>query len=352
MTGGYTITLHNPSDDSDAEIAEWTEFSNAIQAEAMPDDPPSSVEQNIAVTRSFPPRYRRWSFRARDAQGRLAGVGGTNIDPDHDDNPDLLFVNVSIAADHRRNGLGGQLLARLVEVAQSEKRPRLVGSTNDRLPGGADLARSLGAEVKQQVHTNRLLIADVDRAEMERWVAEGPKRGESYELIGFDGPAPDEWLDKWIDIVLVMNTAPRDDLAMNDFTLTPEQVREREQVMAAAGYEHWALITRHVDSGEWAGFHNVDWDPNQPDTVFVDSTGVRPEHRGHALGKWLKAAMTLRIMDERPNVTDIRTGNADSNDAMLGINHAMGYKPFIAQTVWEVSTDQAAGWLQQRGLLT
>src|SRR5207247_7329511 len=105
---------------------------------------------------------------------------------------------------------------------------------------------------------------------------------------------------------------------------------------------------RHVGTGEWAGFHSVEWDPSQPAIVFVDSTGVRPEHRGHALGKWLKAAMTLRIMDERPQVTEIRTGNADSNDAMLGINRAMGYKPFIDQTTWELSTAAAEAWLIAR----
>lgn len=47
--------------------------------------------------------------------------------------------------------------------------------------------------------------------------------------------------------------------------------------------------------------------------------------------------MSLRIMDDRPTVLDIRTGNADSNDAMMGINRAMGYVPLMATTTWELA---------------
>jgi mycothiol synthase len=60
--------------------------------------------------------------------------------------------------------------------------------------------------------------------------------------------------------------------------------------------------------------------------------------------------MTLRIMDERSQVTSIRTGNADSNDAMLGINKEMGYVPFISQTTWEIATTDAEKWLADRGV--
>ena len=73
-----------------------------------------------------------------------------------------------------------------------------------------------------------------------------------------------------------------------------------------------------------------------------------PEHRGHALGKWLKADMTLRVIRDWPEVTHIRTGNADSNDAMLGINHAMGYRPLIATTTWELPVERASAWVEAR----
>jgi len=347
--GNYRYTLQNPLEYTDEEIAQSVDLTNAIQAEALPEDPPVVLEQAIAQFRNMPKRLRRTSVRAWSPDGELIGSTGIRIDPDHDDNPDLLFGNVTVRADHRRQGVGTQLLAYFVALAKKEDRTRLVGDTNGRLPG-AEFAELIGAEIKQAVHMNHLPIASVDVEKMKQWVADGPVRAADYEIFGWDGNVPEEHMENFLDAVLVMNTAPRDDLEMNDFTITADQVREQEKVANAVGVIPWQLIARRKSDGAWAGIHDVSWNPEEPDTVYVGATGVRPEHRGHALGKWLKAVMTLRVIEERPNVTSIRTGNADSNDAMLGINKEMGYVPFISQTVWEISTADAEQWLKSRGV--
>lgn len=345
----YSITLHDPLADSDEEIAEQVALSNEAHAEVLPEDPPTPVDRAIAVHRAAPEGHRRWSFRARDGEGRLSATAGTSFNPNHDDNPDVLWVAVNVSAGHRRRGLGSRLLSELVSVARQEGRARLLSTTNERVPAGAAFAREVGAEPKQRFHINHLPLDSVDRPVLEQWVAEGPQRASDYELIGWDGPVPDEHMDDWLDLVPVMNTAPLDDLDLDDFTITEELVREGERLRAAAGAWRWTLIARHRD-GTWAGIHDVMYNPATPKVAWVGMTGVRPEHRGHALGKWLKAAMTLRVLDERPQVTEIRTGNADSNDAMLGINKAMGYRPLIAQTTWELPVDAAEASLRERVL--
>ena len=347
----FTITQHDPKQDTDEEIAERVRLEGEMLREVLPDDPPPSVEQAIAATRARPERHHRYLFRVRDDEGRLVGLAGTTIDPDDTDNPDILWCGLTMLRDLRRQGVGTRLLAELVRVAEQEGRTRLVGVTTEGRPGGAEFATALGATSKQAQHLNHLPIADVDGPLLERWVEEAATRAADYELIGWDGPVSDDDLDRWIDLVLVMNTMPRDDLEMNDFTLTANEVREGEQVAAAAGIDTWTLVARHRATGEWAGFHDVGWSAADAQVVWVDSTGVRPEHRGHALGKWLKAAMTLRVLDERPGVTSIRTGNADSNDAMLGINAAMGYRPLIGQTTWELPVAEARRWLEGRGVV-
>jgi mycothiol synthase len=349
MGNNYTFTLHDPLKYTDEEIAQAVEYSNAIQFEALPDDPPTPLELAIASYRNAPDRLRRTSVRAWSPDGELVGSTGLRVDPDHDDNPDLAFGSVTVRADHRRNGVGTQLLAYFVALAKQENRTRLVGDTNGRLPG-AEFAEVIGAEVKQATHMNHLPIASVDVEKMQRWVKDGPVRAEDYEIFGWDGDVPEEHMEDFLAAVLVMNTAPRDDLQMNDFTITAEEVREQEKVANAVGTEAWQLIARRKSDGAWAGIHDVGWNPAEPETVYVGATGVFPEHRGHALGKWLKAVMTLRVMEERPQVTSIRTGNADSNDAMLGINKEMGYVPFISQTVWEIKTADAEKWLANKGV--
>lgn len=348
----YTIAAHDPTKATDDEIAEVTALHNAIEAERLPDDPPTPVDEAIAGHRAMPARLRRFSFWVRDAGGQLVATAATMIDPDHDDNPDLLQVGIDVLAEHRRRGIASRLLAELTALARAEGRTRFHFNSNERIPAGAAFAASLGARATMAYHVNHLPLAEVDRAKLEQWVAEASTRSAGYELIGWDGPVPEEYLDEWVDIVLVMNTAPRDDLGVNDFTFTVEMARDFERQDAAHKNESWTLVARRIADGAWAGFHDVHYRPASPTVVWVGATGVRPEHRGAALGKWLKAAMTLRVMDERPQVTEIRTGNADSNDAMLGINREMGYRPFIGGTAWELSVDEAEAWLEARAAAT
>ena len=118
--GKYTYTLHNPFEFTDEEIAQAVVLSNALQAEALPEDPPTPLEQAIAQFRNMPERLRRTSVRAWSPDGEYIGGTGIRIDPDHDDNPDMLFGSVNVRADHRRHGVGTQLLAYFVALAQRE----------------------------------------------------------------------------------------------------------------------------------------------------------------------------------------------------------------------------------------
>jgi len=347
---GYTITSHNPAEFTDDEIAVGCAFRNAMSAEILPDEPPTPVDVAITSNRSVPPRMRRRSFRAWAADGTMVGGLAAAIDREHDDNPDVLPCDVSVLPDHRRQGVGTALLAEYIAFARSEGRTRFIGGTTGSVPAGAAFAEAMGAESKSAQHMNHLPTAEVDRPLMQRWVDEGPARAPDYELMMWDGAIPEQYLADFVDLAAVMNDAPRDAMELNDFTLTAEQLREQESQMEAVGYEHWTVVARRVSDGALAGFHDVMWSPHDPGSIYVGSTGVRREHRGHALGRWLKAAVTLRVLDERPDCTDIRTANADSNDAMLGINKQMGYRPLIASTAWEIAVEDAASWVKSKGV--
>ena len=346
----FTLTLHDPTQDTEAELAERVAYTNLLRREVLPDDPPITVAQVRAALAAQPDRIHTYAFRLKDSAGALVGNATTSVDAHERDNPDVLVAGINVLPAHRRGGHGLRPLAELVALADDLGKTRIVGDTYEGADAGPAFADAIGAIPRQANHLNHLPLADVDRSMLEQWVAEAADRSADYELLGWDGPVPDEHVADWLDLVLVMNTAPRDELDLNDFTFSEEQLRDAERVAAATGQEDWVLVARHRETGEWAGFHNVGWDPNQPRYVYVGATGVMPEHRGHALGKWLKAAMTLRILDERPDVTNIRTGNADSNDAMLGINRRMGYRPLLGQMTWELAVPEAQRRLADRGV--
>jgi GNAT superfamily N-acetyltransferase len=69
--------------------------------------------------------------------------------------------------------------------------------------------------------------------------------------------------------------------------------------------------------------------------ALVTFTVVDRDHRGQALGKWLKAAVTFEAIRRWPELTGMETMNGHTNDAMLEINRLMGFEPEV-----EVSTYQ------------
>ena len=142
-----------------------------------------------------------------------------------------------------------------------------------------------------------------------------------------------------------MNQAPRGDLDVEDARRTPEQLREGERSLSASGVERWVVYVRERATGAFAGFSDVYWHPDRPAILDQGNTGVFPRYRSHGLGRWLKAAMLDRILRERPQVEVIRTNNADSNAPMLRINTELGFRAYMARTIWQVETDRVRRYL-------
>ncbi len=329
-----------PEDD----IVRLNAFNNLLREESNPDDPPTPVEITRARIRNVPAFVKPSVFFARDPDGSIAASAEAVIF-DTDDNKHLVQAGISVRPDRRQRGIAKAMLRLIADVAVRENRRLIIGGTSERVPAGEAFAKRVGADAGLAEHINHLILAEVDRAMVDRWVEEGPGRAPGYSLVALDGPYPDELLDNIIKVHEIMNDAPRDDLDIEDFKMTPEHVRQWEKQMFATGNERWSLFARHDGSGELIGYTEVTWNPKIALHVWQQGTGVDPKHRGHALGKWLKAAMLQRVLDERPEATEIRTGNADSNDAMLGINEQLGFKPYQAHTAWQVGLETVQAYL-------
>lgn len=332
---------------SEQDVARLNAFDNALAAEVLPEDPPTPVELTKAEYENIPDFFDFREWWALDPDGRLAATGEIWWTLT-DDNRHVARVSVDVRPDRRRRGIATELIRLCAEAADAAGRTLLVGVTNERVPAGQAFARRVGASAGLEEHTNRLVLERVDRDMVRRWVDEGAGRAPGYSLVAVDGPYPDDLVEAIVPVHEIMNTAPRGDLEMEDRRYTVHHLREWEKTMVAMGTERWSLFARHDASGELVGLTEVGWSPAQPKTVFQWATAVDPGHRGHALGKWLKATMLERVLRERPDVEDVRTGNADSNDAMLGINHALGFEPFIADTIWQVPTEKVRAYVESR----
>src|SRR5438552_4104707 len=114
------------------------------------------------------------------------------------------------------------------------------------------------------------------------------------------------------------------------------QVRDRESWFKQVGVEWWLILAIHEATGQGAGFTEITYDPKQPWVIWQQGTAVIDPHRGHKLGLWMKAAMLDRVLRERPESKVIRTGNANTNAQMLGINTQLGFKVAWQSTLWQL----------------
>jgi RimJ/RimL family protein N-acetyltransferase len=131
-----------------------------------------------------------------------------------------------------------------------------------------------------------------------------------------------------------MQSAPRDDLDVDDVILGDDDIAAHDGALVEAGRQRWTVFVRDP-SGVCVGGTQVIFEPWVPSTVLQENTGIDPRHRGLGLAKWAKAAVLARIRAEQLQARRVRTENAFSNVPMLAINDALGFKITHIITQWQ-----------------
>lgn len=323
-------------------------FNNHIQREILPDDPALPLKEAIQSWQNIPPFIALWCWNAWHVESGEIIASSTLELERGETNQHLAEIDLAVLPQWRRQGVAWRLLALLVTQARLEKRRLILAETIDRIPGGAALMTRLGARRGIEAHTNQLVLAELDPNLLHHWQAQATAHTATFTLGLWMGAYPEEYLAAIAQLHGVMNSEPRDQLEVEDHHMTPAELRQLEQSMIARGTERWTFYLLEHATGQLVGYTEVFWNANRPALLHQGATGVFPAYRNRGLGRWLKAAMLDKVLRDRPSVRFIRTGNADSNAAMLKLNHTLGFKPFIAETVWQVETEKVAAYLENQ----
>ena len=331
---GYTIDRVDPHDLPEVELEAVARLFQTTNTELLPEEPVRPLDVILTRLRSKAPNQWNARVRARDPKGNAVGWVGGGRSLNEPENAHILWCEIQVHPDHRRKGLGTGLFREFVKACDGQH-PELLfmGMTNDRVAAGESFLKGIGAQPGLPMKTNQLVLADVDRAQVAEWAKLDPP---GYRLERIDDVVPPELIAAYIQASEGINDMPKGDLKMGDWKLTEEQVRDGENWRAQVGIEWWLILAVHEATGQGAGFTDVAYDPKQPWVIQQRGTAVIDAHRGHRLGLWMKAAMLDRILRERPEATAIRTGNANTNAQMLGINTQLGFKVAWQSTLWQV----------------
>jgi mycothiol synthase len=343
------LTIFNPKEANRVTWHSLNTFLNKIQAEALPDHPTISVDETKLIWESIPPVIERdaWIVQREGSAPQIVALG--YVDFMHtEENQHVAQAQISVLPEMRRMGLGTQLLAKITNRAQQNGRRLLIGEANENIPAGIAFIERLGAQIGLRIHIHRLEIANLDQHLLNDWQALAHQKAIGFELGLWVGPYPEDQLPAMAAIKHAINQQPHDGLEIEDVNWTPEILRQIDETLVQRGIERWTIYVRESASGNLAGFTEVTWQPNNPEIIQQGDTAVLEEYRNRGLGRWLKSAMLVKIIHEKPMVKFVRTVNADSNAPMRRINEELGFKPYRASSVCQVEIEQINQYLAQR----
>ena len=297
---------------------------------AYPEDPPILPHKEAVSLTHVTPGERVEQFVIWDGEKALAWG---NLSFDTKQNLHAAHARMVVHPEHRRRGLGQAIAEQLERVARREGRHTITFGTSSNAPAGETYARNLKAQPALPMRVSRLDLQTLPQDLLTKWLVR--PESDPYRLHVWTR-LPDEYLERGADMMMVMNTAPKGDLDMDDWVITPEMIRAWDAMIEEAGEVRYFMAVEDTRSGQLDGYTETFWDAERAALVYQGATAVRPSARGLGLGKWLKAAMLKHVQENCPGARWIRTNNANVNEAMLGINVALGFQPWAQFTEWQL----------------
>lgn len=305
------------------EGAERAAIGNAIAAVDAPHlEPVSAEHERVRLVHGWDNHGGDHLLLARTPDGEVVGYG--EVEYSRWDNHDVAVISVDMHPAHRHDPTPHDRL-----LAEAERLARADGKTTQLCDAWVDTHGVAfwtrhGCTVGSRAAQRRIRTADLDWAALDDLLAHSQAASTDYDLVELPNPAPDDWLPALLDLQRAMNDAPLDDLALEDDVWTAERYRGYEQAMANRGIDLVRLVAQRRSDGAFGGFTVVAIEDERPHLGFQEDTAVVGGHRGHRLGLRLKVEMLRRLREERPELVQIDTWNAESNTHMLAVNDAIG----------------------------
>lgn len=257
---------------------------------------------------------------------RPVGAAEAHVDPG-----DPADVEVAVVPERRREGIG-RALAAAVTLALTDVAEVVRAETY--CPEGVAFGQALGLTVRNQ-ESRQLLDLPVSR---ERLGALG-RVDAGVQVSSWSGPCPEEVVEDWAGLVTQMKgEVPLGDLSRSPSVSEVAHIRQNEQRMQAAGYVLVRSLAR-VD-GRSVGYTEMFVSIHASPVVAQDDTFVDRGYRRRGVASALKVA-NLCLLQELPEAQVARwvqTYSAVSNEPMLALNRAFGFREVDTMTALEGPT--------------
>ncbi|AKA06583.1 acetyltransferase [Streptomyces noursei ZPM] len=268
------------------------------------------------------PHGRRLAWLASDADSHPVGTAFLRLftDPGREH---LAELALHVHPVERRRRVGSRLLDAAVATAREHGRRRVISQAEAGSPGDRFLA-ARGFRTVLTLRYTRLPLADVDTGALDR-IVERPHPG--YRLASWRGTVPDHLVQTFVASRHAMDDMPMGDPDRATVSWDEDRVRAAAQAVEGRGDHLHTVAAVDTRDGSIAGFTELVVPGSGTGDGQHYGTGVLPEHRGHGLGRWMKAASIRQALADHPDLAGLLTDTAVGNAPMRRINDALGYAP-------------------------
>ena len=260
--------------------------------------------------------------------GRLVAQGAVNTS--EWDNLDLAWLGLAVHPEARKQGHGRTMADHVEHVALQMGRTKVGADAFDGSSGVA-FAEGRGYTLGSTAVNRRQHLSEVSLEKIEELYDQATATSSAYELVRIVGSTPEELLEDVAVMSAAINDAPLDDLEIEDEVYPPQRIRDYETAIERRGERLYRLLVRHGETGELAGHTVVAVEGERPEIGHQHDTSVVRGHRGHRLGLLLKSGMNLWLAQTEPQLQTVDTWNAESNNHMIAVNEALGYRPMVRE---------------------
>lgn len=198
----------------------------------------------------------------------------------------------------------------------------------------------IGSKKVMVITESKVQIEELEDNLLKEWIREGKEYNPTTEIKIFNNKIPDKYIEEYAKTFTeVGNDEPRGEQERGDEVFTVEYFRNQEEGAKKTGLKILNCCTIEED-GKISAFTKVKIIPGKERKIDQGLTGVIKRYRGRKLGKWVKATMIEYLMKNYPETKEIITGNADTNEAMLHINNALGFKKDKEVNIYQLTLQE------------
>jgi GNAT superfamily N-acetyltransferase len=256
--------------------------------------------------------------RATEAEG--LAIFGIDLDK----NLDQAMVDIQVAAGPDTERILSALFEQAVRRTAELGRKRLEVGWPETMDPAAFALRHGGATHTDTAICSVLDLSTVDLEQYAAW-AEPSAKNSQYTLTRWIGRCPDELAESYCRALDAMADQPLGTLEYEFAKHDVERLRYTAENIERIGGREYVLAALDPE-GNIAGFNVLMVYPGETGSLDIWDTGVTRDHRGHGLGLRVKAAASLWVLEEEPDMRFMRTFNNDENTWMLAVNRTLGYR--------------------------